>query len=285
MITERGAELFGTTYRRGDIVFRQGEAGEAMYIIQSGAVEVSQRKNARESVIAILEKGDFFGEMALLQNEPRSATITAISLTRLIPLPKALFFDRLKRDPDVSLHLLKRLIHRIQRAHHRYRQELSDNEVFRDAVTCHSERVWSGGQEVVPAEETETLPEAKRMMGGLFLSQSRANGDCLRQHAAPGETIFREGEPGDTMYLIVSGSVGVSKGAAQAARPIDTIGPGEFFGEMALIASIPRSATVTALEPTQLIAIPQASFNGKHPKRSAAGHRYHQDPYYSARRP
>ena len=39
---EQGAELFGTTYRRGDIVFRQGDPGDAMYIIQSGAVEVSQ---------------------------------------------------------------------------------------------------------------------------------------------------------------------------------------------------------------------------------------------------
>ena len=257
---EQAAELFGTTYRRGDIVFRQGEPGDAMYIIQSGAVEVSQRKNGRESVIAILEKGDFFGEMALLQNESRSATIIAISLTRLIPLPKTLFIDRLKRDPDVSLHLLKKLIHRIQRAHRRYRQELSENEVFRDAVTCHSEKVWSGGREVVPAEETETLPEAKRLVDDLFLSRSRVSGDRFRHHAAPGETIFREGEPGDTMYLIVSGSVGVSKGETHASRLIDTIGPGDFFGEMAIIADIPRSATVTALDPTDLIVIDRKQF-------------------------
>ncbi|WP_372682096.1 cyclic nucleotide-binding domain-containing protein [Desulfosarcina sp.] len=257
---EQGAELFGTTYRRGDIVFRQGDPGDAMYIIQSGAVEVSQCKNGRESVIAILEKGDFFGEMALLQNDSRSATITAISLTRLIPLPKTLFIDRLKQDPDVSLHLLKKLIQRIQRAHRRYRQKMSENEGFRDAVASHSEKVWGSGRGGVPAEAAETLPEANRLMDDLFISSSRANGDPLRHHAAPGETIFREGEPGDAMYLIVSGSVGVSKGETHASRLIGTIGPGDFFGEMAIIADMPRSAAVTALEPTDLIVIDRKQF-------------------------
>ncbi len=143
---EQGAELFGTTYQRGDIVFRQGDPGRPCTSSSPGRWRCLSSKNGRESVIAILEKGDFFGEMALLQDEPRSATITAISLTRLIPLPKSLFIDRLKRDPDVSLHLLKKLIQRIQRAHRRYRQALSENEVFRDAVTSHSEKVWSGGR-------------------------------------------------------------------------------------------------------------------------------------------
>ena len=47
---EHGAELFGSTYRRGEVVFRQGDPGDSMYIIQSGAVEVSQHKNGRETV-------------------------------------------------------------------------------------------------------------------------------------------------------------------------------------------------------------------------------------------
>ena len=80
-----------------------------MYIIQTGAVEFSQQENGKETVIAILEKGDFFEEMALLQNEFRSATIAALCRTRLIPLTKEILIDRLKRDPDVSLNLLGRL--------------------------------------------------------------------------------------------------------------------------------------------------------------------------------
>ena len=252
---EQGAELFGTTYRRGDVVFRQGDPGATMYIIQSGAVEVSQQQNSGETVIAILEKGDFFGEMALFQDQARSATITALGRTRLIPLNKEILMERLTRDPDVSLHLLKKLIQRIQLAHGRYRKACQENDTFRNAIATHTDTVWASGEATPAGEGADRMPDVRHMAQRLLGDQANVNPDRSRQVADSGETIFREGEPGDSMYLIVSGSVGVSKGTTHAARPIDTIGPGEFFGEMALIASIPRSATLTALAPTELIAI------------------------------
>jgi F420-non-reducing hydrogenase small subunit len=256
---QRGAELFGSIYRRGEVVFRQGDPGESMYVIQSGAVEVSQLKNGRETVIAILEKGDFFGEMALLENKFRSATITAISRTRLIPLTKDLFVDRLKRDPDVSLHLLKKLIQRILRAHRRIRKEMLENESFRNAVAIYSEEVLTEGRRT-PAEETDVLPAIKRFSDDFLASQSQESMYRHRHHAAPGETIFREGGTGNCMYLILKGSVGICKDETRDTRLIDTIGPGDFFGEMALIADMPRSATVMALEPTDLIVIDKKQF-------------------------
>ena len=252
---EQGAELFGTTYRRGDIVFRQGEAGTTMYIIQTGAVEVSQQQNGAETVIAILEKGDFFGEMALFEDRLRSATITALGRTRLIPLNKEILMDRLRRDPDVSLHLLKRLIQRIQLAHRRYRSACRENDAFRNAIATHTQHILARGEATPVGEGTDTMPDVRHIAQKLLGAQADINVDRSRQVADSGEAIFREGEPGDTMYLIISGSVGVSKGETPSARLIDTIGPGEFFGEMAIIADMPRSATITALEPTELIAI------------------------------
>jgi len=257
---ENGSELFGSTYQRGETVFRQGDPGDAMYIIQSGAVEVAQQKNGREVVIAILEKGDFFGEMAILQNETRSATVTAISHTRLIPLSKTLLIDRLKRDPDVSLHLLRRVIQRIRSAHRRYRQELLENEAFRNAVAALSEKVLSGGRAVECIEPDDAVPQTGRLISDLFFNPCHDSLAPYRQNAVPGEIIFHEGENGDSMYLIVGGSVGISKNEGNAPRLIDTIGPGDFFGEMAVIADMPRSATVTALEPTELIAIDKKRF-------------------------
>ena len=58
MKNAHGPELFGSTYRRGETVFQEGDPGDAMYIIQSGAVEVSRSRSGRRDVIAILEKGD-----------------------------------------------------------------------------------------------------------------------------------------------------------------------------------------------------------------------------------
>ena len=233
---EQGAELFGTTYHRGDNVFRQGEPGTTMYIIQSGAVEVSQQENGEETVIAILEKGDFFGEMALFEDRLRSATITALGRTRLIPLNKKILMDRLKRDPDVSLHLLKKLIQRIQLAHRRYRSACRENDAFRNAIATHTQHILASGEAMPAGEGADTMPDVRHIAQKLLGAQADINVDRSRLVADAGEAIFREGEPGDTMYLIISGSVGVSKGETPSARPIDTIGPGEFFGEMAIIA-------------------------------------------------
>ncbi|WP_319408591.1 cyclic nucleotide-binding domain-containing protein [uncultured Desulfosarcina sp.] len=179
-----GPELFGSTYLRGEVVFRQGDPGDVMYIIQSGAVEVSQDKNGSENVIAILEKGDFFGKMALLETGGRSATITAISRTRLIPLTKALLVDRLKRDPDVSLHLLRKLIQRIQRAHRRYRQELLENEEFRNAVAAYSEKLLAGDRGFSPVEAPDALPGSRDLTNDLLLTNANISTESCRQSPA-----------------------------------------------------------------------------------------------------
>ncbi len=262
MTVEHGTELFGTTYPRGDTIFRQGDPGETMYIIQSGAVEVSQHQHGTDHVIAILEKGDFFGEMALLQDDVRSATIRAIRPTRLIALTKDLLVDRLKRDPDVSLHLLRKLIERIQRAHRRFGQELRDNDAFRNAVVSHTDDLLSNRDPSGPAECVDALPDVTRFMQRLLGSRSGEKLDRHRRQAAPGEVIFREGDAGDAMYLVVSGSVGVITGDDSSARLVDTIGAGDFFGEMALITASPRSATVRALEAAELIAVDKRQFLG-----------------------
>jgi CRP-like cAMP-binding protein len=85
----QGEDLFGVIYEKGEVVFQPGDFGDTMYIIQSGAVEISQIHGKREIVLALLEKGEFFGEMALLDDHPRSATVTAICQTRLLPLTRS----------------------------------------------------------------------------------------------------------------------------------------------------------------------------------------------------
>jgi len=77
-----------------------------------------------------------------------------------------------------------------------------------------------------------------------------------RRHAVAGEVIIREGEPGDTFFLVQSGAAEVSRRGRNVAR----LGPGDFFGEVALITSEPRSATVRATEPTALLTLSRDAF-------------------------
>ena len=78
----------------------------------------------------------------------------------------------------------------------------------------------------------------------------------------PGQTLFKEGDPGDGMYVIVSGSVEVTKKVDEGARwQIAQHGPGVCFGEMALLGNQARAATCTALEPTLLLKVPYKEFS------------------------
>jgi len=82
------------------------------------------------------------------------------------------------------------------------------------------------------------------------------------RHVPAGAVICREGEPGDAFYIIESGLVEVSKRLDdESSRILARQGPGEFFGELALVQEVPRSATVTAMEDTTLLEISKADFN------------------------
>ena len=107
--------LFGKIYEKGELICRQDDPGDEMYIIQSGAVEVSSRRDGHKVVLTILEKEDFFGEMALLDRNPRSATVTTITRSRLLSLSRRVFMEKVAYSPDIVLYVLKALTRRIDR--------------------------------------------------------------------------------------------------------------------------------------------------------------------------
>src|SRR5213082_3228161 len=81
----------------------------------------------------------------------------------------------------------------------------------------------------------------------------------VRKHPA-GTVLFREGDPGRTMYVIRSGKVNIWKQIADNAITLAVLGPGEFFGEMALLERLPRSAGATVVEDALLIELEQGAF-------------------------
>jgi CRP-like cAMP-binding protein len=110
--------------------------------------------------------------------------------------------------------------------------------------------------------------EPERLLAECPILSNLEDGDleCLIEGAdtlriETGETVFRRGDPGDTVLLVRSGSVVVeAERASGESVVVNTIKPGEIFGEMAVIEGTTRSATVTALEPCELLAISQSEF-------------------------
>src|SRR3972149_3907395 len=111
----------------------------------------------------------------------------------------------------------------------------------------------------IVAERTEFLRE---VFPGLTDSWLSYIASLVRQCQSPaGTVICREGESGDTFFIIESGTVEISKLLdGETSRVLTRQGPGEFFGELALVIDIPRAATVTTLEDTSLLEISKDDF-------------------------
>src|SRR5258708_37211838 len=88
-------------YAGGDVIFRQGDLGTEMYIIQEGQVEIVKHIGSESHVLSHLDKGDFFGEMAILENVARSADAIAASEVRVLPINGSRVDEVVGKDPKL----------------------------------------------------------------------------------------------------------------------------------------------------------------------------------------
>ena len=94
-------------YEPGAVVFHQGDSGDCVYFIRSGDVEVVRETDEGETALAKLSAGQHFGEMALLSNEPRNATVRVLAPTELAVLGKTNFMTMLSLMPSTEQDILK----------------------------------------------------------------------------------------------------------------------------------------------------------------------------------
>ncbi len=102
--------LHARTYRPGEVVFVEGDIGRALFIMESGKVELTRRgADGRPVVLYTLKPGEFFGEMALLESLPRSATATAVETTRLHLLYRTKLDALLHSEPRIGVCIMSHL--------------------------------------------------------------------------------------------------------------------------------------------------------------------------------
>lgn len=106
--------VLGKVYREGEVIIRQGDAGDCMYVIQRGEVEVLRREGDKEYCLGVLGPEDFFGEMALFDQEVRSATVRALTDTWVLSLEKRNFLQRAHEDPSLAFRLLEGMSQRMR---------------------------------------------------------------------------------------------------------------------------------------------------------------------------
>jgi flavin-dependent dehydrogenase len=104
----------GKVFHDGDVIIRQGDIGDCMYVIQAGSVEVVRENGSHEIRLAELDEGEFFGEMAIFEKDVRSATIRAIGEVRVLTIDKKMLLRKIHEDPSLAFRIMKKMSHRIR---------------------------------------------------------------------------------------------------------------------------------------------------------------------------
>lgn len=103
-------------YEAGEVIVQENDLGETAYVIGQGRVEVTKELNGRNVHLAYLNAGDTFGEMSMIEEKPRSATVTAVTETVVSEIQRDDFFNSFQTDPKVAFSLLKVLFERLREA-------------------------------------------------------------------------------------------------------------------------------------------------------------------------
>ncbi len=106
-------ERFGRTATAGTVLFREGEPGKVMFVIQSGKVRLTRTVRGQEKTLAELPAGEFFGEMSIINDKPRTATATVIEDAQLLQLDPRTFEAMIKANTEIAVRMIRKLAARL----------------------------------------------------------------------------------------------------------------------------------------------------------------------------
>lgn len=120
-------------YAAGDMIFSQGDLGTEMFIIQEGEIDIIKHINDESHLLSHLERGDFFGEMALLENAPRTADAVARTEVRVLVINGSRFDEMLRKNPEIAVRIIRKYSKRLREAN-----TLLEHLVGRELDTDHA---------------------------------------------------------------------------------------------------------------------------------------------------
>jgi len=205
----------------GEVLFRQGDPADALYVVAEGAV-VPIAEDGTRCKLSVLEPGDFFGEIALVTDQPRNATIEALVETELLAIDRHVIGDLLEDEPEVLAVTLRFLRERL------VARLLSTSPVF------------SG----IARDERARLIRAFRLM-----------------EVPENAVLVEQGVPSRALFLVLAGELRVIEASREVDKEIATLCAGEPCGEMSLIDRAPAVASVVAARKSWLLLLPRADFD------------------------
>lgn len=112
-----GLKAYTRQIPAGDFVFREGDLGTEMYIIQEGRIEILKKSaSGHERLLAALEKGDFFGEVSILEDLPRTASARVAADATLVQINGSTFDHMLRTNPEIAVRMMRKMSRRLREA-------------------------------------------------------------------------------------------------------------------------------------------------------------------------
>lgn len=113
----------GRLYKDGEVIIRQGESGDCLYVIQKGKVEVIDESGNGEIRLAELSETEFFGEMGLFEKDVRSATVRAVGETKVLTIDRKNFYQTIQKDPSIAYRLIEKLSNRLRETNNKLKEQ------------------------------------------------------------------------------------------------------------------------------------------------------------------
>ncbi len=239
-------------FSKGEVIFREGDTGDTLYQIIDGTVEIyAGYGESYQQLLVELGKDKFFGEMAVIEAYPRSATAVAKDDVKAIEIESGQISDYFKTEPDRILDLMKSLGGRLRDL----TADFDDvSETINELKACEGEKspgLIARIRKFADVYKKNKAAEAFSQEALRKLSQnSHADGyKTSVEQFKKGTIIFKEGEIGECMYDIHAGSIGIYKAYGTAdEKLLTTLASDQFFGELGMLDSVKRSGTAVAME-------------------------------------
>lgn len=239
-------------FKKNEVVFREGEFGKSFFQIVEGTAGIYLHYGEEEQrKLTDMTAGQFFGEMAVIEAWPRSATVVAEDELQVIEIEESNLNQYFKEQPDKILALMKQIGNRIRSLTEEYDEV---NAFIKEKNEAGTEKKEGFFAKLKKYREISIL--ASKNVGST-LEDVMAMKEFGQKEKTPlqvmsfkkGQIIFREGDTGNYMYAVHSGTVGiyVNYGAREETK-LTTLYADSFFGEMSLISDEPRSATAVIEE-------------------------------------
>jgi CRP-like cAMP-binding protein len=148
---------FISHYHKGEFVFREGDEGDEMYIIQSGKVAVQKVLGGKRTTLSVLEKGDFFGEMSILERLPRTADAEVLEDSDLILINSQTFGEMIRSNPEIAVRMLRKYSMRMRETSEQMEALIAAQQAGQAAT-----RIEQPVAEAPPVSAHQTLSEGRQ---------------------------------------------------------------------------------------------------------------------------